>query len=525
VRRDIENLLETKDNTPHCQIKGRMIDGQSPPNLMSATPVVAASRNAAKKAGLALWMERVLEECDRTGADLAADPVHDLRVALRRCRSLADGLLVMDPNPAWKEMKRAGKRLFSQLGDLRDAQVMEEWVHRFGQPNDPVTSILLQFLAGREAQLKQQAALALQEFDRKQWRRWIASLPRRAARMRMGSPLFKHLALERWTEAYELHRRALRNRSQLAFHRLRIGLKRFRYIVENFLPEQHAAWSDDLKELQDLLGEVHDLDVLWATALRINALPDDDTRSRWHARIIEERSRRIEKYRQKMLGQSSLWRVWRAELPIGKQIESAALSRLKLWASFLDPDFKHSIHVARLALQLYDGLPVRHRPADSEAGDHRSILQVAALLHNVGRSKNEKGHHKATYNLIQGLTPPLSWSEEKIRLAGIVARYHRGALPGAGQKTLVGLTPGRRQTVLQLAGILRLASAFDSERNGRIQRLEVREQNGFLLVAAQGYSARDSMAESVAAARHLLEVVYRRPVMVKPLREHRKTGN
>jgi len=38
-------------------------------------------------------MERVLEECDRAAVDLAGDPVHDLRVALRRCRSLADGLM------------------------------------------------------------------------------------------------------------------------------------------------------------------------------------------------------------------------------------------------------------------------------------------------------------------------------------------------------------------------------------------------------------------------------------------------
>jgi len=465
-------------------------------------------------------MERVLAECDRTGADLAADPVHDLRVALRRCRSMADGLMVMDPNPAWKEMKKAGKRLFSQLGELRDAQVMEEWVHRLGDPDDPVTGTLLRFLGSREAHLKQQAAQALQEFDRKQWRRWITSLPRRAAQMRVGSPLFKHLALECWTEAYQLHRRVLRNRSQIAFHQLRIGLKRFRYIVENFLPEQHAAWSEDLKELQDLLGEVHDLDVLWATALQIKAVPDRETGARWHARIIEERTRRIEKYRAKMLGRDSLWQVWRAQLPVGKQIESAALSRLKLWASFLDPDFKHSLHVARMALQLYDGLPVSQRPADSEPRDQRSILQVAALLHDVGRSKNEKGHHKAAYKLIGRLTPPLSWSEEKLRLAGIVARYHRGALPGVGQKTLVGLTPSQRQTVVRLAGILRLANAFDSERDGHIQRLEVHEQNGFLEIAAQGYSPRDRTAEGIAAARHLLETVYRRPVMVKPLRKH-----
>jgi exopolyphosphatase/guanosine-5'-triphosphate,3'-diphosphate pyrophosphatase len=394
---------------------------------------------------------------------------------------------------------------------------MEEWVHRLGDPDDPVTGTLLRFLASREAQLKQQAAQALQEFDRKQWRRWITSLPRRAARMRMGSALFKHLALERWTEARELHRRALRNRSQLAFHRLRIGLKRFRYIVENFLPEQHAAWSDDLKQLQDVLGEVHDLDVLWATASRIKAFPDNDTRSRWHARIVEERTRRIGKYREKMLGRTSRWQVWRAELPQGRQIEAAALSRFKLWASFLDPDFKHSMHVTRLALQLYDGLP--SRPADSDLGDQRSILQVAALLHGVGRSKNQKGHHKTTFSLIRRLTPPLSWNEEKLRLAGMVARYHRGALPGAGQKTLVGLTPGQRQLVVRLAGILRLANAFGAERDARIERLEVDTQNGFLEIAAQGYSPRDRKAEGIAAARHLLETVYRRPVMVKPLRD------
>src|SRR3974377_2252388 len=79
------------------------------------------------KLGLRAWMERVLEECDRTAQAFAADPVHDLRVALRRCRSLADGLMAIDPDPSWKEMKRAGKKLFQALGGLRDLHVMQEW--------------------------------------------------------------------------------------------------------------------------------------------------------------------------------------------------------------------------------------------------------------------------------------------------------------------------------------------------------------------------------------------------------------
>jgi CHAD domain-containing protein/HD superfamily phosphodiesterase len=482
---------------------------------MSASAVVASARKLSGTSGLAFWMQRVLEECARASVDFAPDPVHDLRVALRRCRSIADGLRALDPDPAWKQMKKAAKRLFGRLGELRDVQVTEEWVVRLGALDDPVTVALLQFLAGRESQLKQEAAQALMQFDERHWRGWAASLPRRAARMRPGSPIFQHLALERWAAAYELHRRALRNRSQVAFHRLRIGIKRFRYIVENFLPAQHAAWSEDLKQLQDILGEVHDLDVLWTTALQVNAFPDADARSRWRNKILEERSQRIETYRAKMLGKTSLWTAWRSQLPRGEQVESIALSRLSLWASLLDPDFKHSQHVARLALQLYDGLPAM---PGTESREERNTLQLAALLHDVGLSRKDKAHHKTTQKLITRLDPPLGWSPEKMKMVAAVARYHRGAFPRAGQKVLAGLTVSQRQTAIRLAAVLRLANAFDAGRDGRIERLACERKNGFLLIRAQAYNPRDRIAETIAGSRHLLETVYRRPVLVKPLR-------
>ncbi len=430
---------------------------------------------------------------------------------------MADGLIAMDPDPAWKDMKKAGKKLFSSLGELRDVQVMEEWVRRLEGAGDPTGQSVLAYLSSREIQLKVDAAQALKEFDRKQWARWGRSLPRRAAKFRHGSVIFKHLALEKWMAAHDLHRKALRNRSQVAFHSLRIGLKRFRYIVENFLPQQHLAWKDDLKDLQDQLGEVHDLDVLWATAVRIHAFPDAEARTRWHNRILEERGKRIAKYHEKMVGKSTLWNAWRAELPQGNDIDAAALSRLRLWGSILDPDFKHADHISHLALQLYDGLPGKNPGSNGNQQDERAVLRLAALLHDVGRSKRDKGHHKSTFRLVSRMAAPLSWTERDLRLVASVARYHRGALPRTGQKSLAGLTVAERKTVLRLASILRLADAFDGERDGRITNLEVREQDGFLLVAAKGYSPRDRMAEQVAAARHLLELVYRRPVMVKAM--------
>lgn len=539
---------------------------------------------AAKTTGLRYWMLRVLQECDRVATDFGADPVHNLRVSLRRCRSLADGMMAMDPDPEWKAMKKAGKRLFQRLGDLRDIQIMMEWIDLFDPASNvertllsalppeaehsghlagaaPATALagdnvrdaaakaLLEILRHRESEQKHEARAALEEFDRKQWRQWSKSLPLRAARIRPGSAVFKHLALERWTAARELHTRALRNRSQVAFHTLRIGIKRFRYIVENFLPAEHKAWSNDLKHMQDLLGEVHDLDVLWATALSCHVFPDEPSRKGWHARIVEERRKRIEEYRQTMIAPDSLWNVWRAGLPQGKQIQEIATHRMKLWAKALDPDFAHSERVARLALELYDGLrtagllgPLQEaETANRNGADPRSSLYVAALLHDVGKAKGNKGHHKVSQELIKAHGTPLGWSPETIERAAVVARFHCGGLPAPGHKAMRDLLPGEQKIIARLAAILRLANALDVAHDGHIRRVKIentiaasksrqRRTNGFvrkpavlgkneaLVIGAEGYTAGSPTAQTVAAERYLLETVLRRPVVVKAMK-------
>src|SRR5437867_13240754 len=434
-------------------------------------------------------MERVLEECDRVSAGFVPEPVHDLQLALRRCRSIADSFIALEHDPSWKEKKKAARRLFSRIGELRDFHVMQEWVGKLASPSDPIANALLQFLAAREIELKQEAALALNEFDRKQWGRWSIKLPRRTTRLRQGSMIFKHLALERWLHAYDLHRRAMRGRSRIALHKLRIGLKRFRYIVENFLPEQHAAWGSDLKRVQDLLGEVHDLDVLWVTATQIHAFPDEESRRRWQQTIAEELNSRIQAYRDKTLGKYSLWHVCRSVLPQGRQVSSVALARLKLWASLLDPDFEHSQRITQLALQLYDGL-VGALGISVQATEQRAILEIAGLLHDAGRSQSERGHHKISYRLILRLTPPLGWSAENLQLAAIVVRYHRGVLPNGRQTIWKALPFPQRRSILQLIGILRLANAFDADHQRRVRRLMVTSRNGFLSIAADNYSSR-----------------------------------
>jgi len=466
------------------------------------------------KSGLGYWMQQVVSNVDRASTGFRPEAVHDLRTALRRCRSMAAGVMVFDADPRWKKMKRSGKQIFQSLGELRDTHVLLDWIEKLAPEVDSTSKALQTFLLNREEGLKGMAVVVLRQFDGNQWKAWSNALPLRSAKLPADSLLFAHLALERWFEARKLHHRALRNRTNIAFHDLRIGIKHFRYIVENFLPGLHEFWGAGLKRIQDALGDVHDLDVLWETASILNAFPDASSRRAWHDRILQARRERLDLYRKLMVGRNSLWKTWRAALPKDDQLHHLGLLRLERWASSLDPDIRHSRHVAHLSLQILNGLP----PTTSQKGRerYRAILRAAALMHDVGRAKCKKGHHKESARLIRKLHVPLGWSAEELNQAALVARYHRGAMPCAAQKRFSKLSQSRRETVKLLGGVLRLACACDAEHNVQIRNLEVDSTPTVLNIRAQGYAADGPMVERLASARCLLELACQQPVFIAP---------
>jgi CHAD domain-containing protein len=471
-----------------------------------------------KKAGLAYWASRVLEECDKASDGFAADPVHDLRVAIRRCRSMADGFLSVDPDPAWKEMKRLGKPLFSSLGDLRDTQVMLEWVAKLAEPGDPVAESLNAELQRKEADLKTAAQTSLESFDRKHWMSLNAHLARRTGRVPLDGLVFQHVALERWLDARELHRRAMRNRSSVAYHQLRIGIKRFRYTTENFLPERHAKWSKELRDLQDALGEVHDLDVLRAI-LKAHADIQPADRTRWEQRIAGERQQRLQLYRDKMVGKQSLWNVWRAALPTGDELELAGIEKLRTWAAFLDPDIAHSRLVTRLSLQLFDS--ITQCGILKIAAENRRLLEAAAWLHEIGREAGDGSHdgkhQRRGYKKVLKLAPPVGWTAEDMQCVAAMVRYHRGGLPETADSPFVGVTLQRRSDLMALMGILRLANAFDESHDHLITDLEVELAGDSVVVSAHGMQDFSATAQAVAKARYMLEAICMRPLMIRSL--------
>jgi CHAD domain-containing protein len=275
-----------------------------------AIPITASQ--SAKNSGLEVWMDRVLERADRARDGWDVDAVHDLRVALRRCRTIADALNEVNPGPGWRKLKRTSRDLFHALGQLRDTQVLRAKVKKLGPAGDPVRKRMLLLFAQNESTYRVAAEKALDRFDRKEWRKLTRKLIVKSRFFPQNSVVYQRLALTRLNEAAQMYQEARRRKSAIAWHRLRIGLKSFRYLLENFLPQRYEVWADDLKRMQDLLGEVHDLDVLRQQIRRNCGKINVALVKQWMERIDRERKGQLQEFLAKTSGAESPWLTWRA---------------------------------------------------------------------------------------------------------------------------------------------------------------------------------------------------------------------
>lgn len=495
-------------------IKGNIRADTSRLSLSTVTPLSAGAH--LERRDLAFWMDQVLKELDSVRSSPEMKAVHDLRVAIRRCRSVAAAMQEIDPDPAWPTMRKAARKLFRALGALRDAQVMNEWVKKLGPENDPVRAHLQTSFESKEPELREAAVRAVAKFDQRSWRRLARALRQRNRLVPAGSLAAECMALERFEAAKELHAKALRTEKPKPWHALRIGLKRFRYTVESLLPEHYALWSDNLKRVQDLLGEVHDLDVLLDIVKKSHFVETEDSLSAWMETIGQERQRSIRTYRQLTLGKTSLWNLWRVGLPTNGRVEAAAEARLRATARAADPDLSRSSQVSRIAVAVYQALKRADAgPAFREPTLNR-ILLAAARLHGLGKTDADRSPQKAARKFILSLPLPPGWSNEEWELLATVVRYHRGAEPSKKSGPFSKLSEEQRNRVRASTGVLRLALALRKCGVESGAGLHAEKSAETIVLRVRGLTDDVETAARLAAGKHLLEEYLGMPLILKP---------
>jgi exopolyphosphatase/guanosine-5'-triphosphate,3'-diphosphate pyrophosphatase len=226
-----------------------------------------------------------------------------------------------------------------------------------------------------------------------------------------------------------------------------------------------------------------------------------------------------------MIGKNSLWLKWRAGLPSGETLRKAILTKFETWSALRDADRLHTEGVLDLSLQLFDFLATEKllKFTDVDGVPQRDLLTVAILGHEAGRGKSGK-HYKAVVKVFDKLDVPPGWSAMHLHIAGLMARYHTGAPPNESQKQFAGLRKSARVVVERLAGIIRLADAVERQRDLAARDLSIARSNGSIVITAAGVRDRTQQAEHIAAARHLLESVCNMPIIVRPIKPERSTG-
>jgi exopolyphosphatase / guanosine-5'-triphosphate,3'-diphosphate pyrophosphatase len=129
----------------------------------------------------------------------------------------------------------------------------------------------------------------------------------------------------------------------------------------------------------------------------------------------------------------------------------------------------HAEHVARLALQLFDGLKELHHLGRHE----RELIEYGAMLHDIGWHISPDAHHKhSMYLILHGALK--GFEPDEVKVIGNIARYHRKTKPKMTHESFASLSPKDRKTVQVGAAILRIADSLDRTHCAAVSSLRVR---------------------------------------------------
>jgi len=136
-------------------------------------------------------------------------------------------------------------------------------------------------------------------------------------------------------------------------------------------------------------------------------------------------------------------------------------------------DAEHGAFTARMSARLFNQTLSLHHLTEKEC----LLLEIAAMLHDIGHFINTLEHDKHGYYLLCHHTLIGLTQAEQAVVANIV-RYHRKTPPTAGDETLKLLPPKDRLTVIKLCALLRLADALDTSHTARVRAASLEQRAG-----------------------------------------------
>jgi exopolyphosphatase/guanosine-5'-triphosphate,3'-diphosphate pyrophosphatase len=146
-----------------------------------------------------------------------------------------------------------------------------------------------------------------------------------------------------------------------------------------------------------------------------------------------------------------------------RALRRAAISNL---ARRCNSDERHTAHVTRLALRLFDETRSLHElgPAD------REMLEFASMVHDIGQHVSPKGHHRHAAYLVEA-AQLRGFAPSEVAFLAALVRHHRRGDPKPSEARFAALSDEDRLRLRKLAALLRVADGLDRGRRGVVEDL------------------------------------------------------
>jgi CHAD domain-containing protein len=217
----------------------------------------------------------VNDACSATGDELA---VHDLRVAIRRTRTLLEiGREVFGSLSLRAKSVRALTELQRATGALRDEEVLLQIVSSLPLHTTDL-SAWVAVRRRREARLRTEVRRLVRRDGLAKGRALLAALLTFQVKASRDKRLVKFARRAVESAQREVERRRIASDHARALHRLRVSYKRLRYTTDTFAdvlpPELGSPVARTAAGFQKRIGDVHDVDVVIASVRHSRSLPD-----------------------------------------------------------------------------------------------------------------------------------------------------------------------------------------------------------------------------------------------------------
>lgn len=131
-------------------------------------------------------------------------------------------------------------------------------------------------------------------------------------------------------------------------------------------------------------------------------------------------------------------------------------------------DEAHGLQVSTLATSFFDQFMEDH----GMGARHRTYIQVAGLLHDIGYFVRATGHHKHSQYIIQN-SEIFGLGLDELNIIGQIVRYHRSVRLVREHPEFNMLSQQERLVVLKLSAILRICDAMDRSHMQRISEISL----------------------------------------------------